>query len=87
LTGVVQYLKAPSDRGFRFAIKGRTKMKTLKKKWAEVALQRRTRIKATTALIKRGRGVLKRAPGGRPLTEDWAEHKKQEEALEERHVR
>ena len=40
----------------------------------------------TAALIKRGRGILKR-PGGKPLTEDWAEHKKQERALEERHAR
>ena len=36
----------------------------------------------TAALIKRGRGILKRAPGG----EDWAEHKKQERALEERNA-
>jgi AbrB family looped-hinge helix DNA binding protein len=65
----------------------------------------------TAALIKRGRGILKRKPGGRPLTQhradhptkdladdpadgptkdpnkDWAEHKKQERALEERHAR
>ena len=43
----------------------------------------------TAALIKRGRGILKRAPGGKPLAlkEDWAEHKKQERALEERHAR
>jgi AbrB family looped-hinge helix DNA binding protein len=41
----------------------------------------------TAALIRRGRGILKRTPGGRPLTEDWAEHKKQERAMEERHVR
>ena len=34
----------------------------------------------TAALIKRGRGILKRAPGGKPLTEDWAEHKRQERA-------
>jgi AbrB family looped-hinge helix DNA binding protein len=40
----------------------------------------------TAALIRRGRGILKRAPGGKPLTEDWAEHKKQERALEGRHV-
>ena len=40
----------------------------------------------TAALIKRGRGILKRAPGGKPLTEDWAEHKKQERALEGRHA-
>ncbi len=41
----------------------------------------------TAALIKRGRGILKHTPGGRPLTEDWAEHKKQERALEGRHAR
>ncbi len=41
----------------------------------------------TAALIKRGRGILKRTPGGKPLTESWAEHKKQERALEERHAR
>ncbi len=40
----------------------------------------------TAALIKRGRGILKRRPGGKPLTEDWAEHKKQERALEGRHA-
>jgi len=41
----------------------------------------------TAALIKRGRGILKRAQGGKPLTEDWAAHKEQERALEERHAR
>jgi AbrB family looped-hinge helix DNA binding protein len=41
----------------------------------------------TAALIRRGRGILKRAPGGKPLAEDWAEHTKQERALEERHAR
>src|ERR1700691_4255620 len=40
----------------------------------------------TAALIKRGRGILKRPPGGKPLTEDWAEHKKRERALEGRHA-
>jgi AbrB family looped-hinge helix DNA binding protein len=40
----------------------------------------------TAALIKRGRGILKRTPGGKPLTENWAEHKKQERALEQRHA-
>jgi AbrB family looped-hinge helix DNA binding protein len=40
----------------------------------------------TAALIKRGRGILKRTAGGKPLTGDWAEHKKQERALEERHA-
>ena len=38
----------------------------------------------TAALIKRGRGILKR--GNKPLAEDWAEHKKQERALEARHA-
>ena len=41
----------------------------------------------TAALIRRGRGILKRASGHGSLTEDWAEHKKQERALEERHAR
>jgi AbrB family looped-hinge helix DNA binding protein len=41
----------------------------------------------TAALIRRGRGILKRVPGNRSLTEDWAEHNKQERALEERHAR
>ena len=46
----------------------------------------------TAALIRRGRGILKRAPGQGStghgsLTEDWAEHKRQERALEERHAR
>lgn len=40
----------------------------------------------TAVLIRRGRGILKRA-GGRSLTDEWAEHKKQERALEDRHVR
>jgi bifunctional DNA-binding transcriptional regulator/antitoxin component of YhaV-PrlF toxin-antitoxin module len=41
----------------------------------------------TAALIRRGRGILKRRHGGKPLVEDWAEHKKQERALEDRHAR
>ena len=51
----------------------------------------------TAALIRRGRGILKRAPGHGPsghgspgygsMAEDRAEHKKQERALEERHAR
>jgi AbrB family looped-hinge helix DNA binding protein len=45
----------------------------------------------TAALIRRGRGILKRSrahglPGHGSLTEDRAEHKRQERALEERHV-
>lgn len=41
----------------------------------------------TAALIKRGRGILKRKPGDKPLAEEWADHKKQERELEERHAR
>ena len=41
----------------------------------------------TAALIKRGRGIVKRKPGEPPMSEWWAEHKKQEEELEERHAR
>ncbi len=39
------------------------------------------------ALIRRGRGILKRAGGDKPLAKDWAEHKTQERALEERRAR
>jgi AbrB family looped-hinge helix DNA binding protein len=41
----------------------------------------------TAALIRRGRGILKRKPGDKPLTEEWAGHKKQEQEMEERHAR
>lgn len=41
----------------------------------------------TAALIKRGRGIVKRRPGGKSLAEDWVEHRKQERELEERHAR
>lgn len=41
----------------------------------------------TAALIKRGRGILKRGHGRKPLVEDWAEHQQEERALEERHAR
>jgi len=41
----------------------------------------------TAALIKQGRGILKRKPGGKPLSEEWVEHKKQERELEERNAR
>jgi AbrB family looped-hinge helix DNA binding protein len=41
----------------------------------------------TAALIKRGRGILKRTQGGKPLIEDWAEHEEEERAIEERHAR
>jgi hypothetical protein len=62
-------------------------MKTSEQALKKVGFRPRARIKAAAALIKRGRGVLKRAPQDKPLTEDWAEHKKRERALEERHVR
>ncbi len=41
----------------------------------------------TAALIRRGRGILKRKADGRPLSDEWAEQKKQEKELEERHAR
>lgn len=41
----------------------------------------------TAALIKHGRGIVTRRPGGRPLAEDWAEHRRQEREIEERHAR
>ena len=37
----------------------------------------------TAALIKRGRGIIKRKPGDKPLSEWWAEQKAEEYALEE----
>jgi len=41
----------------------------------------------TRVAIERGFGLLKRKPGDPPLAEEWAEHKKQEKELEERHGR
>ena len=41
----------------------------------------------TAALIKHGRGILRRKPGDKPLAEDWADLKKLERELEERHAR
>ena len=41
----------------------------------------------TAALIKHGRGILRRKLGDKPLAEDWADLKKLERELEERHAR
>jgi AbrB family looped-hinge helix DNA binding protein len=41
----------------------------------------------TAALIKRGRGIIKRKPGDAPLSEWWAEHQRAEKELEDRHAR
>jgi AbrB family looped-hinge helix DNA binding protein len=41
----------------------------------------------TAALIKSGRGILKRKPGDKSLAEEWAVHKQQENEIEERHGR
>ena len=41
----------------------------------------------TAALIRHGRGILKRKAGDKQLVEEWAEHKKREKELEERHAR
>ena len=40
----------------------------------------------TAALIKRGRGILKRKAGDKPFVVEWAEHRKQERDLEEHHA-
>jgi AbrB family looped-hinge helix DNA binding protein len=40
----------------------------------------------TDALIKHGRGILKRKAGGKALAEEWAEHKRLEKKLEDRHA-
>ncbi len=40
----------------------------------------------TAALIKKGRGILKRKAGEKPLADEWAAHKKQEKELEDRHA-
>lgn len=37
----------------------------------------------TKHAINRLRGILKRRPGEKPYTEEWAEHKRQEKELEE----
>lgn len=41
----------------------------------------------TAALIKRGRGILKRKAGDTPLAAEWAQHKREERDLEDRHAR
>ena len=37
----------------------------------------------TKQSIARLRGILKRKPGAKPFAEEWAEHKREEEELEE----
>jgi AbrB family looped-hinge helix DNA binding protein len=41
----------------------------------------------TAALIKKGRGILKRKSGTKPLADEWMEHKKHERQLEEKYAR
>lgn len=41
----------------------------------------------TVALIRQGRGILKRKAGRKPLVDEWALHKREEKDLEERHAR
>jgi bifunctional DNA-binding transcriptional regulator/antitoxin component of YhaV-PrlF toxin-antitoxin module len=41
----------------------------------------------TAALIKRGRGILKRKPGDRPLAGEWADERKNVREAEDRHAR
>jgi hypothetical protein len=40
----------------------------------------------TAALIRKGRGILKRKHGGKALVEEWTEQKKEEKELEDRHA-
>ncbi len=44
-------------------------------------------IPVTTALVRQGRGILKRKAGHKSLAEDWADHKKAEQELGDRHAR
>ena len=37
----------------------------------------------TAVMIERGFGLLKRQSGGKPLAEEWAEHKREERGKEE----
>jgi AbrB family looped-hinge helix DNA binding protein len=41
----------------------------------------------TVSFIRRGRGIIKRKPGDRPLAGEMAAHKKHEKELEDRHAR
>ena len=41
----------------------------------------------TAPLIQRGRGIIQRRKGSKPLADEWAEHRKLERELEERHAR
>ena len=46
-------------------------------------------LKPVTAVtVRRLRGILKRKPGAKPLAKEWAEHKREEKALDEaKHAR
>lgn len=41
----------------------------------------------TAALVRQGRGILRRKQPGKPFVEEWSDHKKRELAIEERHAR
>jgi len=41
----------------------------------------------TRHAIERGFGIIKRKPGEKPMKEWWAEHKRRENDLEDRHAR
>ena len=38
----------------------------------------------TSWAIERGYGLLKRKPGGKPFSEEWTEHKREEKELEDK---
>ena len=86
-----------SHETVRFTTKGQIVIPLRLRKQFEIEEGTRAVVQATpegillkpvsAALIRRGRGILKRSPGHGSLTENWAEHKRQERALEERHAR
>ena len=41
----------------------------------------------TAALIRQGRGILKRKAGDIPFADEWTAHKRTEKGLEDRHAR
>ena len=48
-----------------------------------VAVKTKAQRSRQIAAVRRARGMLKRPPGARPFAEEWAEHKREELALEE----
>ena len=87
----------PTTDSVRFTTKGQVVIPIRLRK--QFAIQSGTRAIVTTtsegillkpvtaALIKRGRGIVKRGPSEPPMSKWWAEHKRKEKELEERRAR